>query len=93
MFRKNLIDMLLGNPMTVSGIARLADESPGQVADDLQHLFRSLKHTDFKPRIEPGFCRACGFQFAVEKLKKPSRCPKCQSTWIMEPKIGIEHRI
>ena len=44
MFRKDLIQILLGNPMTVNQIARLVDESPGRVADDLNHLLRSLKH-------------------------------------------------
>ena len=49
MFRKALIDMLLGNPMTVSQIAQLVDESPGRIADDLNHLFRSLKHCGTGP--------------------------------------------
>ena len=40
--------MLLGNPLTVRQIARLVDESPGRVVDDLNHLFRSLKHTEYK---------------------------------------------
>jgi hypothetical protein len=46
MFRKDLIDLLLGNPMGVSQIARAVKESPSQIADDLQHLLRSLKHSD-----------------------------------------------
>ena len=92
MFRKNLIEILLGNPMTVSQIARLEDESPSRVADDLQHLFRSLKHTEYKPVVEPARCRACGFEFSTEKLSKPSKCPECHSTWVQEPKIGIESK-
>ncbi len=36
MFRKDLIEVLLGNPMTVSQVARLENESPGRVADDLK---------------------------------------------------------
>lgn len=89
MFRKNLIDMLLGNPMTVSHIAQLVDESPRRVADDLSHLLRSLKHTEYKAAVEPARCRACGFHFSEQKLTKPSKCPDCKSTWIQEPKIGI----
>ena len=89
MFRKKLIETLLGNPMTVSQIARLEDESPSRVADDLQHLFRSLKHTEYKSVVEPARCRACGFEFSTEKLTKPSKCPECHSTWVQEPKIGI----
>lgn len=92
MFRRGLIKTLLGNPMTVSQIARLMDEPPGQVADDLNHLLRSLKHTDYKAVMEPARCRSCGFEFSVEKLSKPSKCPECHSTWLQEPRIGIENK-
>ena len=92
MFRKELIEILRGNPMTVSQIARLVDESPGHVADDLNHLLHSLKHTEFKAVLEPARCRSCGFEFSSEKFTKPSKCPECHSTWILEPKIGIESK-
>ncbi len=92
MFRKSLIEILLGNPMTVTQIARLVDESPSRVADDLSHLLRSLKHTEYKAVIEPARCRACSFEFSGEKLTKPSKCPECHSTWVLESRIGIESK-
>jgi len=92
MFRKTLIDMLLHNPMTVSQIARVADEQPSRVADDLDHLFRSLKHTEYRATVEPARCRACGFEFSKQKLTKPSKCPECHSAWVLEPKIGIQSK-
>ena len=92
MFRKDLIDLLLGNPMDVSQIARVVKESPSQIADDLQHLLRSLKHTDYRAAIEPARCRACGFEFSKEKLTKPSKCPEYHSTWVLEPIIGVQPR-
>ena len=92
MFRKDLIDILLGNPLSVAQIARLVDEAPSRVADDLNHLFRSLKHTEYKAVVEPARCRACGFRFSEAKLTKPSKCPECKSTWVQEPKIGIERK-
>jgi len=92
MFRKNLIEMLNGNPMTVSQIARLVDESPGRVADDLNHFLRSLKHMEYKAVVEPARCRSCGFEFSTEKLTKPSKCPECHSTWVLEPKIRVENK-
>ena len=92
MFRKKLIDLLLGNAMSITQIARAVDESPGQIADDLRHLIRSLKHTDYQAILEPARCRACGFEFSEEKLTKPSKCPECHSTWVLEPKIRIEQR-
>ena len=92
MFRKDLIDLLHGNPMGVSQIARAVKESPSQIADDLQHLLRSRKHSDYRAAIEPARCRACGFEFSKEKLTKPSKCPECLSTWVLEPKIDIQPR-
>ena len=84
--------MLLAKPMTVSQIARLVDESPGRVADDLKHLVRSLKHSEYRALVEAARCRACGFEFSAEKLSKPSKCPECRSAWILEPKVGIESK-
>ncbi len=92
MFRKNLIDLLLGHPMSLTQIARQVDESPRQIAGDLNHLFRSLKHSEYKALVEPARCRACGFVFSADKLNKPSKCPECHSTWVTEPRIAIEAR-
>jgi predicted Zn-ribbon and HTH transcriptional regulator len=92
MFRKELIDMLLGNPMSVTQIARIVGEHPGQVADDLRYLMRSLKQTEYRAVIEPAHCRACGFEFSEEKLNKPSKCPECHSTWVLEPRIGLTQK-
>lgn len=78
--------------MTVNQIARLVDESPRRIADDLNHLLRSLIHTEYEALVEPARCRACGFQFSEGKLTKPSKCPECKSTWVQEPKIGIESK-
>ena len=92
MFRKALIDLLLNNPMSVAQIARMVAEPPRQIADDLNHLFRSLKHTDYRAIIEPARCRACGFEFSQAKVNKPSKCPNCHSTWLAEPLIQIEQK-
>jgi len=89
MFRKDLIPLLSNNPMTVSQIARQVSEHPKTIASDLQHLLRSLKHTDFRAQITPATCRKCGFEFGNDKLAKPSKCPKCKNNWISEPRIEI----
>jgi predicted Zn-ribbon and HTH transcriptional regulator len=89
MFRKHLIDLFQGGPMSVTQVARATGESPGDVEEDLAHLFRSLKHTDFEAVVEPATCRKCGFTFGADKLRKPSKCPECKSTWLTEPLISI----
>lgn len=89
MFRKDLIPLLLEKPMSVAQIAKAVGESPGQIANDLDHLFRSLKHTEYRAVIEPGRCRECGFEFSETKITKPSKCPKCRSRWISEPRVSV----
>jgi predicted Zn-ribbon and HTH transcriptional regulator len=92
MFRKNLIDLLQRGPMSVAQIARATGESPGDIEEDLAHLFRSLKHTKFEAVVEPAVCRKCGFRFSPEKLGKPSKCPECKATWLTAPMIGLRPR-
>ena len=90
MFRKDLIPLLAQTPMTVTQIAKAVGEKPGRIADDLQHLFQSLKHTEYRAVIEPATCRDCGFQFSGDKITKPSKCPKCRSRWVSEPVISVQ---
>jgi transcriptional regulator len=92
MFRKDLIALLLENPMSLTQIARGVQQSPKDVADDVNHLLRSLKHSPYQALVEPGQCRACGFKFSEGKLNKPSKCPECHSTWVLEPKISLARK-
>ena len=84
--------MLLDHPMTVTEISRFAEQPGKDTAADLEHLLQSLKHTEFKPVVEVAACRKCGFEFNPEKLRKPSKCPKCKGTWITEPRIQLKRR-
>ena len=89
MFRKDLIPLLLGHPMSVHDIAVLVDESPRQMKDDLKHLIKSLKHMDYRLNVTPARCRKCGFTFHADKLDKPGHCPDCKGDWIEPPLIEI----
>ncbi len=89
MFRKDLIELLRNRALTVSEIARHAGETPAQVANDLEHFLRSLKHTDYRAVLTPARCRQCDFEFESRKLTKPSKCPRCRSTWLAEPRLAI----
>jgi predicted Zn-ribbon and HTH transcriptional regulator len=92
MFRKDLIPMLLDNPMTIGKIAHLVDEPPKDVEEHLKHLLQSLKHTEYVADIYPAECRRCDFVFGTDKLHKPSKCPKCKATWLTEPEIGFKRK-
>ena len=89
MFRKELISLLHKNPMRLEEIARYMDLPQKDVEDDLKHLVKSLKHSEYELDITPAKCRKCGFTFSKEKLHKPGKCPKCHGTWIMPPVLTI----
>ena len=91
-FRKDLIPLLLDNPMSVAQIARLVRETPRDIETDLLHLLKSLKHTEYTGIIEPARCRKCGFEFDPGKLAKPSKCPECKATWIQEPRVTLQRK-
>jgi len=91
-FRKGLIPLLLDHPMTVVEIAEQAGVSPWDVADDLEHLLKSLEHSDYVAVVTPAQCRKCQFTFDRRKLKKPGKCPKCRATWIEPPRIAVERK-
>lgn len=76
--------------MTVAQVARLTGETPRDVEADLLHLLKSLKHGDHVAVVEPGRCRKCGFEFEASKLSKPSKCPECKATWILEPRVSLK---
>jgi predicted Zn-ribbon and HTH transcriptional regulator len=88
-FRKDLIPLLLDNALSVSQVAKLVGEAPRDIEADLQHLLKSLKHTEYLAAIEPARCRKCGFEYDASKLAKPSKCPNCRSTWILEPRVSL----
>jgi predicted Zn-ribbon and HTH transcriptional regulator len=91
-FRKDLIELLLKRPLSIQQIARLLDERPRDVEDDLRHLLRSLKKRPYRAVVTPARCRKCGFRFHDDKLHKPGKCPRCHETWISEPLIEIRER-
>ena len=92
MFRKGLIPLLLDHPMTVVEIAGQLGVSPRDVVDDVQHLLRSLEHSDYTAVVTPAQCRKCEFTFEESKLKKPERCPACRGTWIEPPRVFVQRR-
>jgi predicted Zn-ribbon and HTH transcriptional regulator len=89
MYRKGLINMLLDNPMGLEEIARSLGVPRKDVEEDVHHLRKSLKRTEYKLLIHPAECRKCGFKFRQDKLHKPGKCPQCHQTWIQEPLLEI----
>lgn len=89
MFRRDLIPLLLDNPLSLSQIAREVGETPKDVSEALHHLEKSLRHTEYQFVIDAAECRRCGFEFRTDKFNRPSKCPKCKGTWIAEPFFSV----
>ncbi len=92
MYRRDFIDLLV-QPRSVHDLARALEASPADIADDLQHLLKSLRHSaEYRAVVTPARCRHCGFVFHHDKLTKPGKCPQCRHTWIEAPLIRVEKK-
>jgi predicted Zn-ribbon and HTH transcriptional regulator len=88
-FRRQLIDELAQTPRSVSSVARQLGLKRGDVEADFEHLIRSARAAGHTVMIEPAHCRSCGFIFDERKLAKPSKCPDCRGSRILEAQISI----
>jgi len=93
--RQRIIKLLEERDYSVSELARaleLRGRGSGKVIlEDLKVIQRTLKHQGRVLLIKPAECRKCGFIFKPE-IRVPSRCPRCGSEWIEEPRFKIETR-
>jgi len=90
MFRKELAEKIRNRPTAVKEIARAVRRTPKEIAEDLEHLAKSLKRTDEHIRVKPATCRKCQFEFSETTYHRPSKCPECKGTWLSDPLVWIE---
>ncbi len=92
--RERIIKLLLSaeRPLDVYQIRDLAglDLKPSEIYDELEHVARTLKRQGLRLEMIPARCRNCGYEFRDrERLKKPSKCPRCRSERIDPPKFYV----
>jgi len=93
--RREEIEKLLEQtdvPLTAQEVSeRLQLESRSIVNEDLEHIARSVRIEGKQLLVKPASCAKCGYTFmSRSSAKKPSKCPKCKSEWIIEPRFIIE---
>jgi hypothetical protein len=88
-FRRHLLDVLSQEPRSVSSLARELGLGRRDVETDLRHLIRSAQASGHAVQILPARCRSCDFIFGTDKLVKPSRCPACKGTRLLEAQVRI----
>jgi predicted Zn-ribbon and HTH transcriptional regulator len=73
-------------PLTAQEICDILEiRSRSIVYEDLEHIAKSVKTRKKQLLIRPARCGSCDFIFTVCSAKKPSKCPKCKSEWIIPP--------
>ena len=89
MNRKQLIETSRKREWTASELAREFRVSVPEIVGDIEHVQKSLRHTDETLTIDSAECRQCGFRFLEGKIGKPSKCPESKATRIREPILEI----
>jgi hypothetical protein len=59
------------------------------VEEDLRHALRSAVAAGHRVEVIPARCKDCGFLFGEDRLTKPSRCPSCKRSRLLEPLIRL----
>jgi len=87
--REEIIEILEKRPITVQELATLFRVELKDILEGLEHIKLSIKPR--KLNIEPARCKYCGFVFKErERLKTPTKCPKCRKEWIQAALFSIK---
>lgn len=93
--RQRIIKLLEERDYSISELALLLEMrgkgAKRTILDDLKAISKTLKREGKVLLIQPARCRNCGFTFKPE-VKLPSKCPRCKSEWIDEPRFMIAGR-
>ena len=87
--RRQLHELVSREPRSVSSLARELGLGRKDLEADLQHMLRSASARGEQIEVLPASCKTCGFEFGVERLAKPGRCPECKGSRILEAMIRI----
>ncbi|MEM1509447.1 MAG: hypothetical protein QW291_07295 [Thermofilaceae archaeon] len=96
--REQIIELLslTAKPLDVKQIASALGIKPSEIKiiyEDLAHIARSLRGTSSILLMEPPSCLSCGYTFKdLNKPKRPSKCPKCKSERISNPRFIIRDK-
>ncbi len=86
--RQEIIAILTEQKITLQELANKYKVEMADLAEDIVHIRFSFKD---KFRMHPAICNYCGFVYRErEKVKKPTKCPKCKHEDIVPPLFWIE---
>jgi len=81
-------------PLTAQEICNaLGLKSRSLIYEDIEHISQSVNAEGKKLLLRPASCGKCNYVFTERKTaKRPSKCPKCRSQWIISPGYIIRAR-
>lgn len=89
-YRQRITELLSEGSWTLHEISGEVHLSIKEVLAHLNHVQRSVR-PPLRFVLEPAGCLNCGFVFKDRRrLNPPSRCPKCRTSHIQDPKYHIE---
>ena len=90
--RQQIVQVLTGARCSARDLAHRLGIPERQVEEHLAHIVKSVAGArERRFYIESARCQDCGFVFRGRtRLTRPSRCPKCRSEAILEPRFGID---
>ncbi len=95
--RERILEFLMGREGELFTAEEIAsgigeDLAPAEVYAHIAHIAKSVRRS-FGGRayiaIKYPVCLKCGYVIRVRRPKKPSRCPRCRSTWVSEPEFAF----
>lgn len=91
--RKEIISILAENTLSARNISSEIRISEKEVYNHLEHIQKSMAKGDLHLVVVPAECEKCGFVFKKrERLKKPGKCPECNSEKVAEPLFSITEK-
>ena len=91
--REKIIELLEDSeyPLTAEDICQALDINKRSIVyEDIDHIAKSLKNQKKQLLVQPPVCGKCDYVFKVKgSAKRPSKCPKCKSQWIISPSFLI----
>lgn len=89
-----MMDLLSESARTSYELAALLGLPERHIEDHLLHIVRSLARDRTRRFVlEPSTCHDCHYVFRERtRLTRPSRCPRCRSEGISNPRFKIKIR-
>jgi predicted Zn-ribbon and HTH transcriptional regulator len=76
--------------VTAMDLSQLLGIPEKDVAGHLDHVERSLDHTDERLVCELPRCLGCGFEFTRQRFGRPGKCPRCRDRRVTRPRFCIQ---